>query len=371
MDPLSLVMKNVNESISRLPSYRPSNLDDEAQLTAEFEEVLQLGCNENPRGPSPVVLNALNRAQSTLNRYPDSDGLRLKSQLAVRLGISVHQITIGNGSSGVLDLITRVALSPNSETIVDEYCFTLYPLLVYSAHGKLVTLPSKNCKIDFSAFLGAVTPSTRLVFVTNPGNPLGTCVEKAELVAFLDALPKEIWVVLDEAYFEYGQFSGCPDGVQLCKEYPNVIVTRTFSKIYGLAALRAGYGISSETMTEMLNRIRPPFNVNSLALVAAEAALEDRQYVEECLELNDTGRVYLYREFERMGLEYLQSQTNFITFDCARDAALIYKDLKQRGVVVRTLANYNLPSHLRVTIGLHGENKKFVAALEQALLHLT
>ena len=361
-------MKNVNECISRLPAYAPSYSTENIPTTLDLEEFLHFDCNENPRGPSPAVINALSRAQSSLNRYPDSDGLRLKNQLAEQLDVSVKQITLGNGSSGILELVTRVALSPNSEAIVDQYCFTLYPILIYSAHGQLVSVQSKNWKIDFSAFLDAITPRTRLVFVTNPGNPLGTCAEKSELVAFLDALPKNVWVVLDEAYFEYVRYSEFPDGVQLCREYPNIVLTRTFSKVFGLAALRVGYGISSKTMTEMLNRIRPPFNVNSMALVAAEAALEDLRYVQEGLELNDIGRVYLYREFERMGLEYLDTQTNFITFDCGCEAAPIYQTLKRQGIFVRTLANYNLPNHLRVTIGLPVENKKFIVALKQALL---
>ncbi|MXZ43471.1 MAG: histidinol-phosphate transaminase [Gammaproteobacteria bacterium] len=361
-------MKNVNASISELPPYVPSALNDETSSVASFTDVLQLACNENPRGPSPAVLHALRSAQGTLNRYPDSDGIRLKTQLAERLGVSTHQITLGSGSSGVLDLITRVALSPNSETIVDEYCFTLYPILIRTAHGRVVSVPAKNWKIDFSALLDAVTEKTRLIFITNPGNPLGTCVEKAELITFLDALPKRVWLVMDEAYMEYVQTPNFPNSIQICQAYPNVILTRTFSKVYGLASLRVGYGIASDSMTEMLNRVRPPFNVNSLALVAAEVALQDSQYVAECIELNETGRVYLYREFERMGLEYLCSQTNFITLDCGREAASINQDLKKQGVVVRTLANYNLPNHLRVTIGLPEENERFVVALQHALL---
>ena len=360
-------MNNFNESISKLPSFVVSTLNNGTQPDSGLEDVLQLACNENPRGPSSKVLDALKEEQCSLNRYPDSDGLRLKTQLAERLGVSVFQITLGAGSSGVLDLITKVTLSPNSEVIVDEYCFTLYPVLIYSAHGELVKVSAKNWKIDFSAMLGAITPSTRLIFITNPGNPLGTCTEHVELAAFLDALPQRIWVVLDEAYFEYVRNSSFPDSVQLCKEYPNVILTRTFSKIYGLAGLRVGYSISSETMCEMLNRIRPPFNVNSLALTAAEAALNDQVYVQKCLELNETGRAFLYQEFERMGLEYLDSHTNFITFNCGCEVAPISTELKKRGIIVRTLANYNLPNHLRVTIGLPDENKTFVATLEQIL----
>ena len=360
-------MNNVNESISKLPPYVPTTSIAGTQTESGYEDILQLACNENPCGPSTRVLKAIDKAQSSLNRYPDSDGSSLKSQLVERLGVSMFQITLAAGSSGVLDLITKVVLSQNSEVIVDEYCFSLYPILVYAAHGKLVTVSAKNWKIDFSAMLGAITPSTRLIFITNPGNPLGTGTEHAELVAFLDALPQRIWVVLDEAYFEYVRISGFPDGVQLCQQYPNVIVTRTFSKVYGLAGLRIGYGIASETMTEMLNRIRPPFNVNSLALAAAEIALNDRVYVRQCLELNETGRTYLYREFERIGLDYLHSQTNFITFNCGCEAAPVYAELKKRGIIVRTLANYNLPNHLRVTIGQTDENKKFVTTLEQVL----
>ena len=362
-------MKNVKQSNSDLPIQVPSILNKGTKMTSGYEDILQLACNENPRGPSSRVLKAINEAQSSLNRYPDEDGSSLKSALAERLGVSVFQITLAAGSSGVLDLITKVALSPNSEVIVDQYCFTLYFLLVKAARGKFVTVPAKNWKIDFSAMLGAITPSTRLIFITNPGNPLGTHSEQAALVAFLDSLPQGIWVVLDEAYFEYVRASNVPDSVQLCQEYPNVIHTRTFSKVYGLAGLRVGYGISSETVYEMLNRVRPPFNVNSVGLAAAEAVLDDQNYVRECLELNETGRAFHYREFERMGLEYLQSQTNFITFDCGRTAAPINTELRKRGVMVRTLANYNLPNHLRVTIGLPDENKKFIATLEQILLN--
>lgn len=362
-------MNNVNESIFKLPPYLPTTPNEGTQTESGYEDILQLACNENPCGPSTRVLKAINEAQSSLNRYPDSDGSSLKSQLVERLGVSMFQITLAAGSSGVLDLITKVALSPNSEVIVDEYCFTLYPVLVYAAHGKLVTVSAKNWKINFSAMLGAITPSTRLIFITDPGNPLGTCTERAELVAFLEVLPQRIWVVLDEAYFEYVRNSNVSDSVQLCQEYPNVILTRTFSKVYGLAGLRVGYGISSETMCEMLNRIRPPFNVNSLALTAAEVALDDRVYVQKCLELNETGRAYLYREFDRLGLEYLNSQTNFITFNSGCEAVPIHTEFKKRGIIVRTLANYNLPNHLRGTIGLPDENKKFVATLEQMLLN--
>lgn len=361
-------MKNVNGCISELPPYVPSASNDETSSATAFTDVLQLACNENPRGPSPPVLQALRNAQGALNRYPDSDGIRLKTQLAERLSVSPHQITLGSGSSGVLDLITRVALSPNSETILDEYCFTLYPILIRTAHGRVVSVPAKNWKIDFSAFLNAVTTNTRLIFITNPGNPLGTVVEHAELIDFLEALPKRVWVVLDEAYFEYVQTPNFPNSIQFCQDYPNVILTRTFSKVYGLASLRIGYGIASDSMTELLNRVRPPFNVNSLALVAAEAALKDTQYVADCLELNETGRAYLYRELERMGLEYLRSQTNFITFNCGREATSINQDLKKQGIFVRTLANYNLPNYLRVTIGLPEENERFVVALQLALL---
>lgn len=360
-------MKNVNQSLARLPRYTAPNLTHVNLSKEPVTAILELGCNENPRGPSPTVMSALTNCGNTLNRYPDSDGLRLRTNLAERLGVSMHQITLGNGSSGVLDLITRVALSPKSETIVDEYCFTLYPFLIYTAHGEMVTVSAKNWSIDFSAFLSAVTLNTRLIFLTNPSNPLGTWIAQDSLAAFLEAVPSSVWVVLDEAYYEYAQQPDFPDAVRLCQQYPNLVFTRTFSKVYGLSGLRIGYGVSSESMAELLNRARPPFNVNSMALVAAEAALDDVDYVSECLEINELGRCYLYTEFSRMGLDYLHSLGNFITFNCGRNAEQINSNLLQRGIRVRTLTNYNLPNHLRVTIGLPSENKKFITTLEQVL----
>ena len=358
---------NVNQSILRLPPYVPLSSIEHSQIQAEMADFVQLGCNENPRGPSDKVLSAMSEAHGQTSRYPDSDGIRLKTLLSERLNVGMNQITLGNGSSGVLDLISKVTLSPKSEAVVDEYCFPLYPMLIYTSHGTMITVPAHRWKINFSGLLNAINPNTRLIFVTNPGNPLGTWAEEDELVEFLDAVPRQVWVVLDEAYFEYIQQPKCSDGVNLLSKYSNLIVTRTFSKVYGLAALRIGYSVSSESMAEMLNRIRPPFNVSNVALTAAESALNDNTYVAETIELNELGRAFLQQEFSRLGISYLPSVGNFITIDCGRAVEPIDRTLADKGIFIRSLANYNLPNHLRVTIGLSDQNKKFISCLESAV----
>ena len=358
----------VNPRVRELTPYVPGKPPSELFRELGIEHAIKLASNENPRGPSERVREVLRKSFTELNRYPDGSGFELKARLAEHLSVAEEQITLGNGSNDVLELAARVALEPGDEAIVDEHCFVVYPLAIAAAHGAQITTRSKNWGTDLEAIADAITPSTRLIYIANPNNPTGTWVTRDELVQFLDVVRDDIWVVLDEAYFEYARLDPTvPDGVELTKQYPNLVVTRTFSKVYGLAGLRIGYAISSPQFADFLNRIRQPFNANSLALVAAETALADTAYLEESVELNREGMAFLTNGLAKLGLTFIPSRGNFITFELGTETDRIYNDLLCKGVIVRPIANYKMPDYLRVTIGTAKENSIFLRALEECV----
>ena len=356
---------NVNAPVATLRPYQPGKPLEELARERGILDAVKLGSNENPRGPGPSVHEALAAAMRDLSRYPDGSGFRLKNALAEQLDVQPEQITLGNGSNDVLDLAARVALSPGTRGVVDEHCFVVYPLAVTAAGGELVRVPSRDWGTDLDAFVAAIDADTRIVFIANPNNPAGTWVDRSRLLAFLERVPERVWVVLDEAYAEYVEQREYPDGIALLKRYPNLIVTRTFSKIHGLAALRIGYAVSSPAFADLMNRLRHPFNANSLALVAAEAALADAEFVATSRELNTAGMEQIERGLRTLGLEWIPSAGNFVTFHVGtgRDAAHIFEALLDDGVIVRPIANYAMPQHLRVTVGLPAENARFIEAL--------
>ena len=353
----------VNKRVLDLAPYTPGKAIEELERELGIRDSIKLASNENPRGPSQSVREALERSIDTLSRYPDAAGFHLKQLLSNRLNVTPDQITLGNGSNDVLELAARVAMSPGTSGIVGEHCFVVYPLAIASAHGKMIVVPSTGWRDNLSGIVEAVDSNTRMIFVANPNNPTGTYVNEQEMRSLLNRVPPSVWVVIDEAYFEYVTKDDYPNGVELCKEYPNVIATRTFSKAYGLAALRVGYSVSTSYFADLLNRIRQPFNVNSMALAGAEAAIQDDEYLEESVRLNTEEMQYLETSFRDLGYDYIPSVANFITFDCGRDATETYGKLLQSGVIVRPIANYGMPNHLRVTIGTHEENERFVKAL--------
>ena len=358
---------NINPRVAGLTPYQPGKPIDELARELGITDIVKLASNENPRGPGPAVRAALERAASDLSRYPDGSGHRLKAALSSRLGVPAERITLGNGSNDVLELAARVAISPGTEGIVDAHAFVVYPLAVTAAHGTLVTVPSRDWGHDLGAMRERVTEATRIVFIANPNNPTGTWVDESELQAFLEALPPSVWVVLDEAYHEYVSQPGYPDGIRLAARHPNLIVTRTFSKIHGLAGLRIGYSVSTAEFADLMNRIRQPFNTSSLALAAAEAALADSEFVVTSKTLNDAGMRQLTGGLDALGIERIPSIGNFVTFDCGREALPVYEALLHRGVIVRPVANYGMPRHLRVSIGLAEENERFLRALREAM----
>ena len=357
----------VHPGISTLQPYQTGKPIDELARELGISHIVKLASNENPRGPGERVQQALREVSTSLSRYPDGNGYLLKQALVQHLGVPAEQITLGNGSNDVLDLIARVTIEPGTEAIVAEHSFVVYRLATVCCGGALVSVPALNYGADLDAMLAAITERTRTIFLANPNNPTGTWVDQTALLAFLDAVPEHVWVVLDEAYFEYVDEPAYPNGLSLLQRYPNLIVTRTFSKIHGLAALRVGFCVASEPFTDLLNRARQPFNVNSMAQAAAIAALSDQEFVSESAAMNRSGLKVLTEGLEALGLPYIPSMANFVAFDCGQPAQQVFQRLLHQGVITRPIAEYGLPNHLRVSVGLPEENQTFLDELPAAL----
>ena len=358
--------------VRELRPYQPGKPIDELQREYGLQEVIKLASNENPLGPSPMALSAIKQGMAELARYPDGNGFNLKQALCEKFGVDLNQVTLGNGSNDILELVTRTFVQPGQEVIFSQHAFAVYPIATQAVGGKAVIVPARDWGNDLDAMQKAITDNTRVIFIANPNNPTGTWIARDALQGFLDKVPKHVVVVLDEAYFEYAnhpamQASEYPDGMQLLNRYSNLIVSRTFSKAYGLAGLRVGYAMSQPVIADLLNRVRQPFNVNSLALLAATAALQDHAHLDKSATLNATGMQRLIDGFNQMGLAYIPSVGNFVSVDTGRPAQGLYTELLKQGVIVRPVANYEMPNHLRVTIGTQTENEKFLAALHRVL----
>merc|ERR1711879_396431 len=354
-----------------LQPYRPGKPIDAVarELGLNEADIVKLASNENPLGPGDAVRAALSGAADELSRYPDGGGYALKETLAEHLSVATEQITLGNGSSDILDFIIRVLVNNDDEVVVSQHAFAIYGLLTVIAGGRVIEVPAQNFGHDLSAMAAAITDKTRIVFVTNPNNPTGTWNTSDELEAFLAQVPESVVVLLDEAYFEYVEEADYPNGIGLLSRFPNLVVTRTFSKVYGLAALRIGYGVSSPELADLMNRVRPPFNTNALAQAAAIAALNDSDYLTDSVAMNKQGMAQLEAAFAQHNLEFIPSVGNFIAFKVpeSADAMAVYQELQQLGVIVRPIANYGMPDYLRVSIGTETENAAFLTALEKVL----
>jgi histidinol-phosphate aminotransferase len=326
--------------------------------------IVKLASNENPLGMSPKARAAVERAIAGIERYPDQ--FELIKALADRLGLAPGQIVLGNGSNDVLDLAARVFLAPSRSAVFSQHAFAVYPLATLSAGAKCIAVPARNFGHDLAAMRAAIAPDTRVVWIANPNNPTGNFLPYGEIRAFLSSLPADVAVVLDEAYNEYLPPADRADTLSWLREFPNLIVTRTFSKVYGLAGLRIGYAAAAPEVADLMNRVRQPFNVNNLAIAAAVAALDDHVFIAESYELNRRGMDQIVVGLKRLGLEHIPSHGNFVTFAVA-DGAAINRKLLRQGVIVRPIGGYGLPNHLRVTIGLERENARFLEALESAL----
>jgi len=366
-DLFSLATKGVQS----LSPYQAGKPIDELKREYGVSDVIKLASNENPLGPSAKVVSALQAELTELARYPDGNAFSLKAALAKKHSVDIEQITIGNGSNDILEILTRAFVTPEHEIIFSQHAFAVYPIVTQAVGAKAVVVPAKNWGHDLDAMQKAITGKTRLIFIANPNNPTGTWLGRKELSSFLQAVPDNVLVVLDEAYFDFANddFSAedYPNGIEWIKNHSNLIVTRTFSKAYGLAGLRVGYSISHPDIADILNRVRQPFNVNSLALRAAEVALEDIDYLESGLKLNSQGMSQLITAFEELKLSYIPSVGNFICVNVGANAMKVYDELLYEGVIVRPVANYEMPEYLRITIGTENENERFITALHKVL----
>jgi len=328
--------------------------------------IVKLASNENPRGPSPRALAAIAQAAADITRYPDGNAFALKQALAAKLGVAAEEVVLGNGSNDVLELVTHAFLRPGDEAVYAQHAFAVYPLATQARGATGVVVPARDHGHDLTGMLAAITPRTRIVFVANPNNPTGTWIAPDVLERFVAAAPSDVLVVLDEAYNEYLEADQQAHATRWIPRYPNLVVSRSFSKAYGLAALRIGYGVMSAPVADLVNRVRQPFNVNALAQAAALAALADTDYVEESRRLNRAGLAQLAEGFARLGVTALPSHGNFVLVKVG-DATKVYGALLRQGVIVRPVANYGLPEWLRITVGLPDENARFLAALDNAL----
>jgi histidinol-phosphate aminotransferase len=350
-----------------LEPYQPGKPIEELEREYGVKNAIKLASNENPLGASPQAIAAARAALGEIARYPDGNGFILKRALARRYGLAVEQIVLGNGSNDILELVARAFVTPQNEVVFSQHAFAVYPIVTQAVGARAVVTPAKSWGHDLEAMRAAVNDRTRVVFVANPNNPTGTWLGRAELEGFLAGLPGHVIAVLDEAYFEYVQEGDYPDGSQWLGRFPNLIVARTFSKVYGLAGLRVGYGLMGAEIAGILNRVRQPFNVNSVAMAAAAAALDDRGHVARSVKLNTEGMAQLVAGFRVLGLEHIPSVGNFVCVDLKIPARPHYEALLREGVIVRPVGNYGMPNHLRVTVGLPEENGRFLKALETVL----
>jgi histidinol-phosphate aminotransferase len=353
--------------VRTLTPYRPGKPIAELERELGIAGAVKLASNENPLGPSPRALEAARAALADMTRYPDGNGFALKRALAERLAVAPEQITLGNGSNDVLELVARAFVTPSDEVVYSEYAFAVYPIVTRAVGAESVVVPARDWGHDLEAMAAAVGPRTRVVFLANPNNPTGTWNDAASLERFLAAVPPQVIVVVDQAYVEYVDHPDFPDCIPWVARYPNLLVARTFSKAYGLAGLRVGYGVSTPEVADLLNRVRQPFNVNSVALAAAEAALGDEAYLARGIALNRAGLAELTAACDRLGLGYIPSVGNFLTIDMGRPAGPVFGALLREGVIVRPVDSYGMPRHLRVTVGLESENRRFVEALGKVL----
>ncbi len=364
--------------VSGLSPYQPGKPIEELERELALNKIVKLASNESPYGPSPNVTKALTAAINGLSRYPDGNGYLLKQALARQLNIASDQITLGNGSSDVLEMVARVFLTPAHDAVFSDYAFAMYPIIVQSVGAKAKTARAKNPDSsmpyghDLVAIREQIGDNTRLVFIANPNNPTGTYLNSDSLFQFIAELPEHVMCVVDEAYFEYANYADVvdyPNCLQWLEKFPNLIVTRTFSKAFGLAGLRVGCAISSPQVTELLNRIRQPFNVSIPAMVAAEAALSDTVHMQKTLEANRMGLVQLIRGLEQRGFKVNPSVANFVCVDMRCDSESLFQKLLKEGVIIRPLASYAMPDYIRVTTGTEEENQVFFKALDRLYEH--
>ena len=358
------------EYIHSIAPYLPGKPISELAREIGLDEssIIKLASNENPLGTSPLALEAMEKALNEVMRYPDGNGFELKKALSKKYVVNSDQIILGNGSNDVLELAARVFLKPGTSAVFSQHAFAVYPLVTQATGATGIVVPAKNYGHDIDAMLEAITPDTRIVFIANPNNPTGTFVPAPDVLKFLEHIPRDVLVILDEAYNEYLPDTSRVDTIKWLDIFPNLLITRTFSKIYGMAGIRIGFGLAHAQLSGLMNRIRQPFNVNSIGLAGALAAINDTEFVKRSYALNQAGMLQITSGLRQLGLTYIPSYGNYLSFRVENGkTAAVYQYLLQRGIIVRPIGIYEMPEFLRVTVGLASENNKFLQLLESAI----
>lgn len=358
----------VKPSILQLKPYQPGKPIAEVQQEYGLQEVIKLASNENPLGLSVHVRDAIVAALPDILRYPDGSCVALKTALAKHLRVNETQLIMGNGSEDVLRILMQAFVCGEKHLIISQYAFIAYKILAQGLGIKVKEIPERDFATDLTAMLAAMTEDTGMIIIANPNNPTGTYVSEAAFKAFMDQVPPSVLVVCDEAYYEYVQEKDYPQTLNLQQRYTNLVTTRTFSKIYGLAGLRVGYGVAHAAIVDLLNRIRQPFNVNHLAQVAAVAALDDQAFVQKGILLNEQGKKQFCEGLAELGLNYIKSATNFMLVECQQSGKQVYQALLEQGVIVRPVDPYGLDKYVRITIGTGDENKRCLIALKKIMV---
>ena len=361
-------MLPLNPSLAHIPVYQPGRPIEEVarELGLPAGDIIKLASNENPLGPSPAALAAMEKVLHNLHLYPDGNAFYLKRRLAEKLGVAPENIILGNGSNEIIEFIGHALIAPGTDVIVSQYCFAVYPIVTALFGGNLVTVPARDLGHDLPAMLRAITPRTRVVLVANPNNPTGTCAADADLRRLVDDTPQNVLLALDQAYVEF--LDEPLDLLPLVRSgaKPNLLLMRTFSKIYGLAGLRLGYGIAHPELVAALEKVRQPFNLNSVAQAGALAALDDSEHLARTRANNALGLDFLQNAFRQLQLEFVPSAANFVLVRVG-DGARVFGELQKLGIIVRSMGVYQLPEWIRVTVGTPAENSRFLAALKQCL----
>ncbi len=362
-----MISSHTHKGIQSLSPYEPGKPIEEVVRLYGVQNVIKLASNENAFGPTPLLNEALNDLPEKVLRYPDGNGFKLKQALASHHGIQTNQITLGNGSNDILDMVARVFLQTGRSALFSQFAFVVYFIAAKSVNAPLQVIDSKNYGFDLKASLNAINEQTGVIFIANPNNPTGSFIDQNDLFSFLEQVPKTTFVVLDEAYSEYIEQARAYDSVPWLDQFPNLIISRTFSKAYALAGLRVGYALASTAITDLLNRIRHPFNVNALALECAEIALADQAWIQSCMSKHHQCKRNLEDALKNLKLNWMPSQANFLTIYFGENAFELEQQLLKRGIIVRGLEAYGLPEHLRVSIGTEQENQSFVSTLKSLL----
>ncbi|MDZ7831698.1 MAG: histidinol-phosphate transaminase [Desulfobacterales bacterium] len=360
----------IPKHILSIKPYKPGKPIEELEREYGISDSVKLASNENPLGPAPGAVAAMQAAMDNLHRYPDGSGYYLTRKLAEKLGVQPESIVLGNGSDDVIGMLARALLEPGDEAVMTAPSFLMYEILVQSVGARPVFVPLKNLAVDLSAMLSAVTDRTRIVFINNPNNPTGSFIRQAEFLAFLEKLPPSVTVVLDEAYIEFARDPECLNGLSVMGETPPVAVLRTFSKIYGLAGVRIGYGVMPPELAGLLHRVRQPFNASSLAQAAAVGALDDDPFVQKTIELVATELDFLQTALKEMKIPSFPTQANFFLVDVKEDADRVFQEMLKEGVIIRSMVSYGYPQYIRVNVGTRKENERFLAAFKKVMHRL-